>query len=49
MLNLPCQGSENKFTKVEAYSGMVERLVRDLVIAEALQDKIKDILEHNNK
>ena len=28
---------------------MVERLVRDLVIEEALQDKIKDTLKHNNK
>ena len=28
---------------------MVERLVRDLAIKEALQDKIKDTLEHNNQ
>ena len=26
------------FTKIEAYEGMVERLVRDLAIEEALQD-----------
>ena len=28
---------------------MAERLVRDLAIEEALQDKIKDTLEHNNQ
>ena len=37
-------GLRNFFTKIEAYAGMVERLVRDLVIEEALQDEIKDTL-----
>ena len=37
------------FTKVEAHAGMAERLVRDLAIEEALQDEIKDTLEHNNR
>ena len=32
------------FTKIEAYAGMSERLVRDLVIEEALQTKIKETL-----
>ena len=36
-----------KITKIEAYAGMTERPVRDLAIAEALQDEIKDTLEHN--
>ena len=37
------------FTKIEAYAGMAERLVRDLVVEDALQDEIKETLEHNNK
>ena len=37
------------FTKIEAYSGMAERLVRDLAIEEALQDEIKHTLENNNQ
>ena len=46
MLNLPWQGFEKKtFTKIEAHAGMSERLVRDLVIEEALQEEIKDTLE----
>ena len=50
MLNLPRQGFRNKtFTKIEAYAGMAEWLVRDLAIEEALQDKIKDTPEHNNQ
>ena len=44
MINLPWQIFEKKFTKIEAYAGMVERLVRYLEIEEALQDEIKDIL-----
>ena len=36
-------------TKIEAYAGMAERLVRDLAIEEALQDEIKDTVEHNNQ
>ena len=49
ILNLPWQGFKEKiFTKIEAYAGMAERLVIDLVIDEALQDEIKDTLEHNN-
>ena len=39
---------EKTFTKIEAYAGMAERLVRDLAIEEALQDEIRDTLEHNN-
>ena len=45
VLNLPWQGFEKKpFTKIEANAGMAERLVRDLAIAEALQEEIKDTL-----
>ena len=36
-------------TRIEAYAGMAERLVRDLSIEEALQYEIKDTLEHNNQ
>ena len=36
------------FTKIEAYVGMAEQLVRDLAIEEAIQDEIKYTLEHNN-
>ena len=36
------------FTKVEAYAGMSERLVRYLAIEKALQDEIKYTPEHNN-
>ena len=50
MLNLPWQGFEKKtFTKIEAYAGMTEPLVRYLAIEEALQEEIKDTLEHNNQ
>ena len=50
MLNLPWQGFEKKtFTKIEANASMAERLVRDLAIEEALQEEIKDTLEHNNQ
>ena len=49
-LNLPWQGFEKKtFTKIEAYAGMSEPLVRDLAIEEAFQEEIKDTLEHNNQ
>ena len=37
------------FAEIEAHAGMAKRLVRDLEIEEALQDKIKDTLEHNNQ
>ena len=37
------------FTKIEAYAGMSEWLVRDLAIEDALWDEIKDTLEHNNQ
>ena len=37
------------FTKIEAYAGMTEQLVIDLEIEEALQEEIKDTLEHNNQ
>ena len=50
MLNVPWQGFEKKtFTKIEAYAGMSEPLVRDLAMEEALQKEIKYTLEHNNK
>ena len=50
MLNLPWQGLEKKtFTKIKAHAGMARPLVRDLVIEEALQEEIKDTLEHNNQ
>ena len=49
-LNQPWQGFEKKkFTKIEAYAGMSELLVRYLAIEEALQEEIKDTLEHNNQ
>ena len=35
---------EKRYTKVEAYAGIAERLVRDLEIEEALQDEIKETL-----
>ena len=38
-----------KITKIEAYTGIAERLVRDLEIEEVLQDEIKDTLEHKNQ
>ena len=40
---------EKTFTKIEAHTSMDKRLVRDLAIEEALQDKIKHTLEHNNQ
>ena len=50
MLNLPWQGFEKKtFKKFDEHAGMAERLVRDLAIEEALQEEIKDTLEHNNR
>ena len=50
VLNLPWQGFEKKtFTKIEAHAGMDERLVIDLAIEEALQEEIKNTLEHNNQ
>ena len=50
MLNLPWKGLEKKtFTRIEAYTGMEERLVRYLAIEEALQQEIKHTLEHNNQ
>ena len=49
-MNLPWQVlGEKVFTKIEAYAGMIERLVRDLAIEESLQDEIKDTLEQNNQ
>ena len=47
-MNLPWQGIKKTFTKIEAYAGMAEQLVRDLAIEEAIQDEIKYTLEHNN-
>ena len=50
MLNPPWQGFEKKtFTKIEVHAGMAKWIVRDLVIEEALQEEIKDKLEHNNQ
>ena len=50
MMNLPWHVFEKKkITKIEAHAGMAERLVRDLAIEEALQEEIKDTLEHNNQ
>ena len=50
MFNLPWQGFEKKtFTKIEAHTGMAERLVRDLSIEEALQEETKDRLERKNQ
>ena len=50
MLNPPWQVFEKKtFTKIEVHAGMAKWLVRYLVIAEALQEEIKDTLEHNNQ
>ena len=40
---------ENTFTKIEVHVGMAKRMVRYLAIEEALQEKIKNTLEHNNK
>ena len=40
---------EKIFTKIEAHTGMAERLVRDLAIEEALQEEIKYTLEGNNQ
>ena len=50
MMNLPWQGFEKKKnTKIEAYAGMSEPLVRYLAIEEALQEEIKDTLEYNKQ
>ena len=50
MLNPPWKGFEKKtFTKIEVHPGMAKRMVIDLAIEEALQEEIKDTLEHNNQ
>ena len=50
MLNPPWQVFEKKtFTKIEVHAGMAKRMVKDLAIEEALQEEIKDTLEHNNQ
>ena len=50
VLNPPWQVFEKKkFTKNEVHAGMAKRLVRDLAIEGALQEEIKDTLEHNNQ
>ena len=49
ILNLPWQGFEKNFTKIEAYVGMEEHLVRYLVVEEDLHTEIKETPEHNNK
>ena len=40
---------EKTFKTIEAYAGMPDPLVRYLAIEEALQEGIKDTLEHNNQ
>ena len=40
---------KKNFTKIEAEAGMAEQLVRDLAIEQALQEEMKDTLEHNNQ
>ena len=49
MLNLPWKGFKKTLPNIEAEAGMTERLVRDLTIEQALQEEIKDTLEHNNQ
>ena len=50
MLNPPWQVFEKtSFTKIKVDAGMAKRLVRDLAIEEALQEEIKNTLEHNNQ
>ena len=50
VLNPHWQGFEKKtFTKIEVHAGMTKRMVRGLEIEEALQEEIKDTLEHNNQ
>ena len=50
ILNPPWQRFEKKtFTKIEVHAGMAKRMVRDLAIEEALQEEIKETLEHNNQ
>ena len=50
VLNPPWQGFEEKtFTKIEVHAGMDKRMVRDLAIEEALQEEIKETLEHNKQ
>ena len=40
MLNPTWQGFEKKnFTKIEVHAGMAKRILRDLAIEEALQEK----------
>ena len=49
MLNLPWKGFKKHFPNIEAEAGVAEKLVRDLTIEQALQEEIKDTLEHNNQ
>ena len=50
VLNTPRKGFEEKtFTKIGAYAGMSEPLVRYLAIEEDLQEEIKDTPEHHNQ
>ena len=50
VLNLPWKGFGKKtFPDIEAEAGMAEQLVRYLAIEKALQEEIKDTLEHNNQ
>ena len=49
-MNLHWQGFEKKsFTIIETYAPVSKPLMRDLTIEEALQKKIKDTIQHNNK
>ena len=49
MLNIHWQELNTILTRIEAHTGMAERLVRDLLIEEALQIKIKDTIQQNNQ
>ena len=50
MLNPTWQEFEKKtFTKIGIHAGMAKRMVRDLGIEEALQEEIKETIEHNNQ
>ena len=50
MLNPIWRVFEKKtFTKIKEYASMAKPMVIDLAVEEALQEEIKDALEHNNQ
>ena len=50
MLNPTWKGFKKKaLTKTKVTAGMTKPMVRDLAIEEALQEEIKNTLEHNNQ